>query len=188
MVDYSFVEGGLDIFPNAVDSVWQKDPTFWNMTEQEIQSSLGWLESGENSLNSCSQLLELADSTSRGVSNAVLIGMGGSNLGPRAIIDCLGTSHGVPVSFADSTNVSQVRDLAQRVDLSNTLFIVSSKSGSTLETLTLLQYFYEKVNSSIGSSGLAGSKFVAITDLASPLETLAYPVSYTHLRAHETLR
>ena len=174
MVDYSFVEGGLDIFPNAVDSVWQKDPTFWNMTEQEIQSSLGWLESGENSLNSCSQLLELADSTSRGVSNAVLIGMGGSNLGPRAIIDCLGTGHGVPVSFADSTNVSQVRDLAQKVDLSNTLFIVSSKSGSTLETLTLLQYFYEKVNSSKGSSGLAGSKFVAITDLASPLETLAY--------------
>lgn len=172
MVDYSFVEDGLDFFPHAVDSVWRKDPSFWNRTDQEIQSSLGWLESGESSLDNCSKLLEVAESTARGVSNAVLIGMGGSSLGPRAIIECLGTGHGVPVSYADSTNVSQVRTLTQRVDLSRTLFIISSKSGTTLETLTLFKYFYEKVNSSIGR-GLAGSRFVAITDPASPLEALA---------------
>src|SRR5262249_23691806 len=106
-------------------------------------------------------------------SHAVLLGMGGSSLGPEVLSKTFGRQAGRPeLVVLDSTDPAQIRTVESKIDPSRTLFIVSSKSGSTLEPNILKQYFFERVQAAVGADR-AGSHFVAITDPGSALQTVA---------------
>lgn len=113
----------------------------------------------------------------KGFKDAVLLGMGGSSLGPEVIARILGSAEGSPtLHVLDTTDPGQIATVAAAIDPANTLFIVSSKSGSTMEPELLRAYFYEAV-------GRDGSHFVAVTDLGSKLEQTAKADGFAHIFA-----
>jgi hypothetical protein len=99
--------------------------------------------------------------------------MGGSSLAPEVFARVLGDPLAPELIVLDSTSPEQVRDVLDRVDLDATLFLIASKSGGTLETLTHFRFFHDRVRRRTGSDERSGSQFVAITDSGSPLEKLA---------------
>src|SRR6185437_10557408 len=105
-----------------------------------------------------------------GFTAAVLLGMGGSSLGPEVLAKTFGRAHGYPgLTVLDSTDPEQIHAVEATIDVAKTLFIVSSKSGSTLEPNVLKDYFFERVAEAVGRKQ-AGSHFIAITDPGSKLE------------------
>ena len=134
----------------------------------EIGNRLGWLTISEKMLEHAGELREFADAArADGLEHAVLLGMGGSSLGPEVIRRSYGdVPDGMRLHVLDSTDPGAIRDVEQAVDLDKTLFIVSSKSGGTIETLSHMRYFYER-------TGGDGSRFCAVTDPGSPLVELA---------------
>ena len=103
----------------------------------------------------------------------LLLGMGGSSLGPEVLAETFGQISGFPkLHVLDSTDPAQVKSFENKVDLAKTLFIVSSKSGTTLEPNIFKQYFFEQVKKAVGADQ-AGSRFIAITDPGSKLEEAA---------------
>jgi transaldolase/glucose-6-phosphate isomerase len=127
-------------------------------------------------------LTDLADTArNAGLSHVVLLGMGGSSLGPHVLKTTFGTITGFPeLHVLDSTDPAQVRTVENTVDLTNTLFIVSSKSGSTLEPNILKQYFFDRVRQLVGARA-AGRRFVAITDPGSKLQQTAEADGFRHV-------
>src|SRR6201999_4287426 len=106
-------------------------------------------------------------------SDAVVLGMGGSSLGPEVLAQTFAKQPGYPkLHVLDSTDPAQVRALQASVNLANTLFIVSSKSGGTTEPNVMKDYFFERVAKAIGAEA-AGHRFIAITDPGSSLEKVA---------------
>src|SRR5207248_983155 len=99
-----------------------------------------------------------------GFADALLIGMGGSSLCPDVLVKVFGNQPGAPkLHVLDSTDPAQITSFERRVDLAKTVFIVASKSGSTLEPNILKQYFFERVKEAVGAAA-AGRRFIAITD------------------------
>jgi len=143
--------------------VWRKDESLWGGPGvPEIGDRLGWLTISEKMLEHVDDLNAFADACS-GFGDVVLLGMGGSSLGPEVIRRSFGDIPGSPrLHVLDSTDPGAVLEVERTVDLENTLFIVSSKSGGTVETLSHMKYFYER-------TGGNGDCFVAITDPGSPL-------------------
>src|SRR4030095_8366814 len=108
-----------------------------------------------------------------GFTDAVLLGMGGSSLGPEVLAQSFGACSGFPrLQVLDSTDPAQIRHLESMIDLEQTLFIVSSKSGSTLEPNIFRQYFWERAKAALGEAG-AAKHFIAVTDPGSSLEKMA---------------
>jgi transaldolase/glucose-6-phosphate isomerase len=154
---------------NVAQRIWAHDETLWGGPGvPEIADRLGWLTISEKMLEHASELREFADSAKAdGLEHAVLLGMGGSSLGPEVIRRSYGeVPDGMRLHVLDSTDPGAVRDVERRVDLDKTLFVVSSKSGGTIETLSHMRYFYER-------TGGDGSRFCAVTDPGSPLAELA---------------
>ncbi|HEU5439255.1 MAG TPA: bifunctional transaldolase/phosoglucose isomerase [Ktedonobacterales bacterium] len=156
--------------------VWEKDPTLWKPAGQdqsEIVDRLGWLTVAEQMGEMLPRLNDLRDDVRKaGFTHAVLLGMGGSSLAPEVLRETLGIATGQPdLIVLDSTDPATILDDQQAVDLRHTLFIVASKSGGTLETLSQYRYFYAKIHELAGDQ--AGSQFIAITDPGTKLETLA---------------
>ncbi len=115
----------------------------------------------------------------RGYGDVVLLGMGGSSLGPEVLAETFGHRQGWPrFHMLDSTDPAQVRAIAQAIDLANTLFVVSSKSGSTLEPNIFKDYFFDRVQQATGE---AGKHFVAVTDPGSSLEQAARKAGFAHI-------
>ena len=170
--DYSFIDDDPRAITRLANGLWESDHSMWKGTPAQIRNSLGWIDGASTSLSSLDCLLDVAASTSQNISRIVLIGMGGGSLGARALIDSSNLSNQIPTYFADSTNSSQIRFLTQLVSSGKSLFIVSSKSGSTQETISLFRYFHRHVRNDIAVEA-DGSKFVAITDPGSPLEVIA---------------
>jgi transaldolase / glucose-6-phosphate isomerase len=142
-----------------VERIWERDPSVW--TGGDEASWLGWLDEPIRMLERVDELNELAASVD--FDTAVLLGMGGSSLAPevmRRLFD-VETFHVV-----DTTHPTAIRRLEWQLDLDRTLFVVSSKSGSTLETRSHADYFYER-------TGRNGQRFVAVTDPGSELESVA---------------
>src|SRR5436305_11044515 len=111
----------------------------------------------------------------------LLLGMGGSSLCPEVLAQTFGRIPGFPnLHVLDSTDPAQVKTFENKIDLAKTLFIVSSKSGSTLEPNIFKQYFFERVKETIGSEK-AGSRFIAITDPGSKLEAEATADRFRHI-------
>jgi transaldolase/glucose-6-phosphate isomerase len=149
--------------------VWKHDETLWGGPGvDEISNRLGWLTIGDKMLEHAGELQEFADEVrGEGFTDVVLLGMGGSSLGPEVIRRSFGDiPGGLELHVLDSTDPGAVLELERSLDLDKTLFLVSSKSGGTIETLSHMRYFYER-------SGGDGKRFVAITDPGSPLVDLA---------------
>jgi transaldolase/glucose-6-phosphate isomerase len=147
--------------------VWRKDETLWGGPGPEIGNRLGWLTIADAMLEHADELDEFVEGVKRdGISHAVLLGMGGSSLAPEVFRQSFGKQEGgLDLHVLDSTDPGAVLAVERGVDLDKTLFIVSSKSGGTIETLSHFRYFHSKVGD--------GSRFVAVTDPGSPLVDLA---------------
>jgi transaldolase/glucose-6-phosphate isomerase len=147
--------------------VWRRDPSLWGGPGiPEIENRLGWLTVSEAMLESAPQLHAFTEECiADGFEDAVLLGMGGSSLGPEVLRRSFGEIPGaLRLQVLDSTHPDVVLRVQESIDLERTLFIVSSKSGGTLETLSHYHYF----------RALAGPhQFVVVTDPGSPLERMA---------------
>jgi transaldolase/glucose-6-phosphate isomerase len=152
--------------------LWRKDPGLW--PGGDADKWLGWLDAGQGRVVDLPVLEGLVgDVKKRGFSHAVLLGMGGSSLGPEVLAETFGSTPGHPeLIVLDSTDPAQVRRVAGMVDPARTLFIVSSKSGSTLEPDVLHSFFFDIVEKAVGQ-GKAGDHFIAVTDPGSKLEATA---------------
>ena len=155
-------DGWARRIPRGDASVWTgKDEAKW----------LGWLSAARGQQVDLDQLKRIAEAA-KGCKDAVLLGMGGSSLGPEVLSEVLGGSAtGPKLHVLDSTDPGQIAAVAAAIDPADAFFIVSSKSGSTLEPEILRAYFWEL-------SGKDGSRFVAVTDPGSKLEAAARADGY----------
>jgi len=155
-----------------VRRLWARDATLW--TGADEADWLGWLGIVEDQPGRIDQLRRVAEDVKRErFTHALLLGLGGSSLCPELLKETFGRVDGFPELFVlDSTDPAQIRALERKVDLAKTLFIVASKSGSTLEPNIFKQYFFERVRQIVGAER-AGSRFVAITDPGSRLQQVA---------------
>jgi glucose-6-phosphate isomerase len=170
------VEQALDQLEqtDVVRRIWAKDHTIWKADPTEITDRLGWLDVTSYMLTQVESLTKVAnDVKAAGLRHIVLLGMGGSSLGPEVLRQVIGSSPGHPeLIVLDSTVPAWIRSVSQAIDPAKSLFIVSSKSGGTIESNTLYRYFRALVDSAVGQEE-AGSYFVAVTDAGSALEALA---------------
>ncbi len=154
--------------------VWRKDDTLWGEEgAPEVADRLGWLTISEPMLDQAGELHAFVEACQAdGLTDVALLGMGGSSLGPEVIRRTFGEIEGaMRLHVLDSTHPDAVAALEEKLDLSKTLFVVTSKSGGTIETLSHFRYFFERVREAVGDE--AGSRFVAVTDPGSPLVELA---------------
>ena len=145
---------------SLVERIWARDPSVW--TGGEEGKWLGWLDEPWRMQEDIDLLLQFADSLVDRIDAVVLLGMGGSSLAPEVI---KGTFRQETFHVLDTTHPQAIRNLEQELDLSRTLFISASKSGTTLETRSHTDYFWER--------SPRGENWVAITDPGSALEELA---------------
>src|ERR1700726_2047767 len=150
--------------------LWQRDKSVWTGTDED--KWLGWLNSPASA-----DIADYEDFAQRvkgqNFSDAVVLGMGGSSLGPEVLAETFPKKTGFPkLHVLDSTDPAQVRAMEKTVDLSKTLFIVSSKSGGTTEPNVMKDYFFARVSKAIGADK-AGHRFIAVTDPGSSLEKAA---------------
>jgi glucose-6-phosphate isomerase len=157
---------------NKVDRFWQKDPSLWTRDGEE--NWMGWIDIVERQKNDLGTLAELAaDVETGGFKTILLLGMGGSSLCPEVLSVTFGAQGDFPVLYiVDSTSPEQVKAVRDKLNLAETLVIVASKSGSTLEPNILKQYFFEQMKDAVGADQ-AGSQFIAITDPGSKMEQVA---------------
>ena len=155
-----------------VRRLWRRDATLW--TGADEAKWLGWLDIAAEELEDIDRLQEFASDVRKAkFTHAVLLGMGGSSLGAEVFARTFGTQTGYPkLLVLDSTDPAQIKSIEDAIDLPHTLFIVSSKSGTTLEPNILKDYFFARVEAALGK-GKAGSHFIAITDPGSKLADLA---------------
>ena len=153
-----------------VRRLWRRDKSLW--TDSDEDRWLGWLDPIDDA--EIAEYAAFAGEISReDFKDAVLLGMGGSSLGPEVLAETFGQQNGWPrLRILDSTVPAQIRQIEAELDLSRTLFIVSSKSGGTTEPNILTDYFFAKVAGK-GGANLAGRQFIAITDPGSALERRA---------------
>src|SRR2546429_1651476 len=169
-----------------VRRLWQHDASLW--TGEDETKWLGWLDVTDEQLANARKLKEFADEVKgAGFSDILLLGMGGSNLCPEVFALTFGQTPGFPhLHILDSTDPAQIRSVEKKIDLAKTLFIVSSKSGSTLEPNIYKQYFFERVQQTVGSDNnkdkdKAGSHFIAITDPGSKVQLVAERDHFRHI-------
>lgn len=158
---------------DAAARIWRKDPTFWPAAPaSDVASRLGWLRAPEQSAALLGELDRFsAEVREEGIEHVVLLGMGGSSLAAEVIATTLPCRAGAPrLTVLDSTHPLAVRACLRRAPVARSLYLVSSKSGTTLEPNALYRYFWAKAQS---AKSPAGRRFVAITDPGTPLATLA---------------
>jgi glucose-6-phosphate isomerase len=158
----------------VVRRIWDRDWTVWKAEDREISNRLGWLDCPAAATKILPDLRAFAASVSGlGLKRAVVLGMGGSSLAPEVYARLFGLEPGaLDLDVLDTTEPETVAAAAARFPADKTLFIVSSKSGTTAEVAALLSFFYDRVRRDLGAEH-AGSRFVAVTDPGTPLEALA---------------
>ena len=159
---------------DVVSRIWASDHTVWRDDPTEIVNRLGWLtiigEMREQLAGLQAFAVEVREA---GTEHVVLLGMGGSSLGPEVIRQAIGSAEGYPkLIVLDSTVPSWIRRVGDEIDPAKTLFIVSSKSGGTIEPNSFYKHFRRQVELAVGEAD-AGSHFVAITDPGTSLAVLA---------------
>ena len=150
--------------------LWHKDKSVWSNDDEN--KWLGWLNSP-----AAADVADYEDFARRvkgqNFTDAVVLGMGGSSLGPEVLAETFTKKTGFPkLHVLDSTDPAQVRAMEKKVDIAKTLFIVSSKSGGTTEPNVMKDYFFDRVAKAIGADK-AGHRFIAVTDPGSSLEKVA---------------
>jgi transaldolase/glucose-6-phosphate isomerase len=163
-----------------VRRLWAGDARLW--TSSDETKWLGWLGIVEEERNRIDALSRLAEDIRRqDFSHVLLLGMGGSSLGPEVFGQTFGPQNGRPgLLVLDSTDPAQIRSIESTIDPARTLFIVSSKSGSTLEPNILKQYFFDRAARAVGTKE-AGSRFFAITDPGSKMQKVAESNQFRHI-------
>jgi transaldolase/glucose-6-phosphate isomerase len=158
----------------VIRRIWSHDHTVWKPEPAEISNRLGWLRIAEASKQGVDRLTGLTDELrAGGYRRAVLLGMGGSSLAPEVFAKTFGPARGyLDVSVIDSTDPGFILSFAEDLDFATTVFIVSTKSGGTVETLSFFKYFYNRTVEAVGVEK-AGEHFLAITDPGSKLADLA---------------
>ena len=176
MTDFPAVSEMLDGVKqqDVVARIWHKDHTVWKPEPKEITNRLGWLALPETMKEKVSELTSFAEEVrNAGYRHVVLLGMGGASLGAEVLHDTLGSGRGYPdFRILDSTVPDWVATVTEAIDPAHTIFLVSSKSGGTIETSTFYRYFRGLVEQLVGKER-AGRNFVAITDAESSLAGLA---------------
>ncbi len=160
--------------------LWQRDASLW--TGDDEAKWLGWLDITEDQIANPVELRNLAKEVwSAGFKDVLLLGMGGSSLCPEVLRMTFGKIAGYPdLHVLDSTDPAQVKAFENKVDIARALFIVSSKSGSTLEPNIFKQYFFERTKQAVGADK-AGSHFIAITDPGSKMQQVAEGDRFRHI-------
>jgi transaldolase/glucose-6-phosphate isomerase len=155
---------------DLVRRLWSKDESLWGGPGvPEIGNRLGWLTVSDQMLEEVDGIVAFARGlVEEGFKDAVLLGMGGSSLAPEVLRRSFGHTDGaLDLHVLDTTDAGAILDLERKLDLEHTIFIVSTKSGGTIETLSLAKYFEGRLG------GDAGGNFIAITDPGSSLVELA---------------
>jgi transaldolase / glucose-6-phosphate isomerase len=165
---------------SKVGRLWQRDATLW--TGSDESNWLGWLDIVDEQVAEQDQLQKVAKEVQqRGFQHVLLLGMGGSSLCPEVLRMTFGRlTHFPTLEVLDSTDPAQVKALEHQIDIAKTLFIVSSKSGSTLEPNIFKQYFFERTRQAVGVTK-AGSHFIAITDPGSKMQQVAEADRFLHI-------
>jgi transaldolase / glucose-6-phosphate isomerase len=155
-----------------VRRLWSRDASLWSGMDEA--NWLGWLGITEDQIANVSHLKAIAAEVKQsGFSHVLLLGMGGSSLAPEVLQMTFGDQPGYPrMHVLDSTDPAQIQAFEDKVDLNNTLFIVSSKSGGTLEPNIFQQYFFDRVAKVLGAKE-ASNRFIAITDPGSKMQQVA---------------
>jgi len=157
-----------------ISRIWSKDASVW--TNDDESKWLGWLDIVEQELGELEKFRDLAsDIESSGFTDILLMGMGGSSLCPEVLAITFGKTN---FHILDSTVPAQVKAIEAKIDITKTLFIVASKSGSTLEPNCFKQYFFDRVSQ---VSDKPGRQFVAITDPGSKMEQVAKADGFRHI-------
>ncbi|OGP59660.1 MAG: hypothetical protein A2V65_02445 [Deltaproteobacteria bacterium RBG_13_49_15] len=153
-----------------MERIWACDHTVWKDDPEEITNRLGWLQSPEKMRDNLDNITAFVETARRmDFRRALLLGMGGSSLAPEVFRAIFGKKAGYPdLNVIDTTHPDVIIDWTHRVRNEKTLFIVSTKSGATVETLSLMKHFYNLLLNDQGKEA-AGSHFIAITDPESPL-------------------
>ena len=172
----SDVEAALDTLQqdNFVDLIWRGDHTVWRPDPREISDRLGCLTITDLIRDQMPALQSFAaEVRDAGFRHVLLLGMGSSSLGPGVLRQTFGSAPGYPeLIVLDTTVPAWIRATTDVIDPAYTLFLVSSKSGGTIETLSGYSYFRSLVEKAVGSNS-AGQSFVAITDPGTPLDSIA---------------
>lgn len=156
---------------DGIARMWRRDASLW--TGADEADWLGWLVLADEPFDLAGTTTLSDQLREEGITALLLLGMGGSSLAPEVLSRVLGTADGWPtLHVLDSTDPGQVRRVESELDLSRTVCVVSSKSGTTLEPTVLAEYFIEQVERAVGA-GEVGSRFIAITDPGSALEAMA---------------
>ena len=159
---------------DVVGRLWRKDHTVWKPDPAEITNRLGWLTVIDLMCDQVPILQAFAQEVrDAGINRVVLLGMGGSSLGPEVLRQTFGSAPGYPeLIVLDSTVPAWVQAVTDAIDPARTLFVVSSKSGTTIEPLSFYRHFRGLVKRAVGTEK-AGQHFVAVTDPGTPLARLA---------------
>src|ERR1700693_4833262 len=165
---------------NKVKRLWARDASLW--TNQDEGNWLGWLGITEEQIAHDADFKKIAEEIrNAGFTHLVLLGMGGSSLCVEVFGKTFGKKEGYPqVHILDSTDPAQIRTLEGKIDIAKTIFIVASKSGTTLEPNIFEQYFYEKVKQAVGVAE-AGKRFIATTDPGSQMQKVAESHGFRHI-------
>lgn len=160
----------------TIARIWKKDPAVW--TGDDEAKWLGWLDIVDEELADLDKYRDLrADIDAAGFNSVLLMGMGGSSLCPEVLAMTFGKTQ---FHILDSTVPAHVKAVEDKLDLERTLFIVASKSGSTLEPNCFKQYFFERLADRVGREQ-AGKQFIAITDPGSKMEQVARDDGFRHI-------
>lgn len=161
---------------DRITRIWAKDSGVWTMDDED--KWLGWLDIVNRELASVQNFRDLqADIETAGFTDILLMGMGGSSLCPEVLSITFGKTN---FHVLDSTDPAQIKAIEGRLDLESTLFIVASKSGSTLEPNCFKQYFFHRLSQRVGKEN-AGKQFIAITDPGSKMEQVARADGFRHI-------
>jgi glucose-6-phosphate isomerase/transaldolase/glucose-6-phosphate isomerase len=166
---------------HAVERLWARDHRLWKQDPTDITNRLGWLTVIDDMKDRTEELRAFATSVkNRGIRDVVLLGMGGSSLGPEVLRASFGSGRGFPRLWVlDSTVPGWVGQVTKAIDPARSLFVLASKSGGTIEVMSLFAHFLDLVQEATGHQG--GKQFIAITDPGTGLETLATEHQFLHI-------
>jgi len=177
----SAVEGALiQLRDNKIMSrIWAHDHSVWRDDPAEISNRLGWLHSPEVMMDAIPEINALVEELRlANYSHGLLLGMGGSSLAPEMFRHTFGVKDGyLNLAVLDSTDPGAVLQYSRELDPTRTLFIVSTKSGGTVETASLMKYYYNHVAEAVGRKN-TGAHFITITDPGSSLESTAIELGF----------
>lgn len=166
----------------VIERIWARDHTVWNPSPDEITNRLDWLIIADEISGQLDEIRALVrDVQAEGYTHALLLGMGGSSLAPEVFALIFGAAAGhLDLKVLDSTDPGAVLNYERTLDPAHTLYIVSTKSGGTVETVSFFKYFYNRAAEAVGREA-ASAHFIAITDAGSGLEKLAQEYNFRHI-------